>query len=381
MMKRIPVYIPSTPANALEYVSATIERNWISSVCMDEEIDFIYKLETGFAELVGSKYAVSVTSGTAAVKLALASIKIEPGDEVIVPDFTMIGSVSPIIQLGAIPVFVDAVPDTWCINTELIEEKITDRTKAILPVHIYGYPADMAGIMEIAEKYNLKVIEDAAEAIGSKYHGKGAGSIGDMGCFSFYANKVVTCGEGGIVTTSSEAFYERACLLKDQAFSEPRFIHEELGYNFRMNNLNAAYAFASLEEAESTLKKKKELAGLYFRYLSEIEGISLPPRDTASVTNSYWMYGILIDKNRFGTTKREVRDVLKDEYGIDSRDFFYPMHAQPVIQKKNLVSPTDRFPVADGLWERGLYLPSSTSLNEEDVRHIADSLKDMGRRS
>ena len=379
-MKRIPVYIPSTPANALQYVNSAIRRNWISSICMDEEVNFIHKLETGFAELVGSKYAVSVTSGTAAVKLALASIKIEPGDEVIVPDFTMIASVSPIIQLGAIPVFVDVFPDTWCMNTELIEEKITDRTKAILPVHIYGYPADMAGIMEIAEKYNLKVIEDAAEAIGSKYHGKGAGSIGDLGCFSFYANKVITCGEGGIVTTSSEEFYKRACLLKDQAFSEPRFIHEELGYNFRMNNLSAAYAFASLEEAESTLKKKKKLAGLYSRYLSRIDGISLPPSSTDSVANSYWMYGIMIDKNKFGTAKREVRNILKNEYGIDSRDFFYPMHAQPVIQKKKFVGPTDRFPVADRLWECGLYLPSSTSLKEEDVQYVADSLKDIGNR-
>ena len=277
-MKRIPVYVPSIPANALQYVNSAIQRNWISSICMDEEVNFIHKLETGFAELVGSKYAVSVTSGTAAVKLALASIKIEPGDEVIVPGFTMIGSVSPIIQLGAIPVFVDALPDTWCMNTELIEKKITDRTKAILTVHIYGYPAEMDDIIEIAEKYNLKVIEDAAEAIGSKYHGKSAGSIGDMGCFSFYANKVITCGEGGIVTTNSNKFYKRACLLKDQAFSKPRFIHEELGYNFRMNNLSAAYAFASLEEAESTLKKKNELADLYSRHLSKINGVSLPPQ-------------------------------------------------------------------------------------------------------
>ncbi|NQT90532.1 MAG: DegT/DnrJ/EryC1/StrS family aminotransferase, partial [Candidatus Omnitrophica bacterium] len=252
----IPVCIPAVPKSAKKYVNAAIDKNWVSSLCLDEEVNFIKKLEDGFSAFVGAKYGIAVTNGTTALDLAVAALKIGPGDEVIVPTFTMIASASSVIHNGARPVFVDSDPDTWCIDTELIEQAITEKTKAIMPVHIYGYPVNMDKVIDIASKHKLYVIEDAAEAIGTEYKNRKVGSIGDIGTFSFYANKTITSGEGGIVVTSNEELSKRVSMLKDQAFGQPRFIHEDIGFNFRMNNLTAAYAYASFEEAQEYIEKK-----------------------------------------------------------------------------------------------------------------------------
>ena len=371
----IPVCVPVIPKNAEKYVCEVIRRNWVSSLCMDDEVNFIKKLEMGFSSFVGVRFGIAVTSGTTALDLAVATLNIGPGDEVIVPSFTMIATASSVIHNGGIPVFIDSDPNTWCIDVNLIEQAITRKTKAVLPVHLYGYPADMGKILEIAKKYNLYVIEDAAEAIGTEYNGKKAGSFGDISCFSFYANKIVTSGEGGMVVTDNEAFAKRSSMLKDQAFGQPRFIHEDIGFNFRLNNLTAAYAYASFQEVSEYISKRINNARLYNQALSEIDGIILPPPSSSCVTNSYWMYGILIDKGIYGRSKQEVRGLLKSEYGIDTREFFYPMHRQPVMINKGYAKEMAKLPVCEKLWENGFYLPSSTNIKESQIAFIADALK------
>ncbi|MDD4894399.1 MAG: DegT/DnrJ/EryC1/StrS family aminotransferase [Candidatus Omnitrophica bacterium] len=373
----IPVCIPVIPKNAKKYVDAVIDKNWVSSLCLDEEVNYLKKLEIGFSGFVGVKYGTAVTSGTAALQLAYAVLKICPGDEVIMPSFTMVATASAAIHSGARPVFVDADKDTWCIDVDKIESLITKKTKAIVPVHMYGHPCDMERIMDIAKKYNLFVIEDAAEAIGTEYKGKKAGSIGDIGCFSFYANKTMTCGEGGMLVTNNENYAKRAAMLKDQAFGQPRFIHEDIGFNFRMNNLNAAYAYASFEEVSDYVAKRIHNAELYNKFLSGIEGIILPPVSKNGLVNSYWMYGIMIDRNKFGMAKQEVRDQLKSQFGVETRDFFYPMHKQPVMLKRGYAKENQQMPVSERLWEDGLYLPSSTNLKEEQIIYVADALKKL----
>ncbi len=373
----IPVCVPAVPKKAKEYVSAAIDKNWVSSLCLDEEVNFIKKLEDGFSSYIGVKYGTATTSGSTALDLAVATLKIAEGDEVIVPTFTMVATANSVIHNGAKPVFVDADPQSWCIDANAIEQAITEKTKAIMPVHVYGYPAEMTKILEIAKRHNLYVIEDAAEAIGTEYKGKKAGSFGDIGCFSFYANKTMTCGEGGMLVTDNEEVYKRAAMLKDQAFGEPRFIHEDVGFNFRMNNLTAAYAFASFEEVSDYVEKKIKNAALYDKLLAGIEGITLPKNGAEGIKNSYWMYGILIDEKKYGGSKAEVRKILKSEHGIDTRDFFYPMHKQPIMIKKGYVAEGTSFPVSEMLWEQGLYLPSSVNLKEEEINYIAEALKGL----
>ncbi|OEU84749.1 MAG: hypothetical protein BA865_09365 [Desulfobacterales bacterium S5133MH4] len=371
---RIPVCVPVVPRNAERYVTEVIRKNWVSALCLDEEVNFIRKLEQSFAGFVGVKYATTTTSGSTALSLAVATLGIGPGDEVIVPTFTMIATANAVIHNGAKPVFVDADEETWCVNPLLMEQVITERTKAIIPVHIYGHPVDMDKINVIATKYDLFVVEDAAEAIGTQYKRKKAGSLSDIACFSFYANKVITSGEGGMLVTNSEDFAERARRLKDQAFGMPRFFHDEIGFNFRMNNLTAAYAYASFEEVEEYIEKRRRNARLYTDGLSDIEGITLPPeKDYAE--NSYWMYGILIDEKGFGSSKEDLKKSLKENYGIDTRDFFYPLHKQPAVLKRGYVDADASMPVSESLWRQGFYLPSSTNLTEEQIDYIVDAIK------
>ncbi|MBN1409482.1 MAG: DegT/DnrJ/EryC1/StrS family aminotransferase [Spirochaetales bacterium] len=377
---KIPVCSPVIPENAKKYVCNAIDRNWVSSRCLDEEVNYLKKLEEGFSQYIGVRFGTAVTSGTTALDLAVAALGIVPGDEVIVPDFTMIATVSAVIHNGAVPVFVDADPGTWCMDATRIEEAVTEKTRAIIPAHIYGYPCDMDAIMETAERHGIPVIEDAAEAIGTVYKGKMAGSIGRIGCFSFYANKTVTSGEGGMLVTDDEELYTKAAMLKDQGFGEPRFIHEEIGFNFRMNNLTAAYAFASFEEAGEYVKSKIRNARAYSELLAGIDGITLPPRGGDDIVNSYWMYGILIDERQFGLSKTEVRKRLKEEFGVDTRDFFYPMHKQPALLKKGFVKDGSSMPVSWRLWEKGMYLPSSTDIRPEEIKYTADALKRLKKR-
>ena len=269
----IPVCIPFIGEKELEYVVDCIKTNWISS-----KGKYVEEFERGFAEYCGCKYGVSTTSGTTALHLALASIGVGKGDEVIVPAFTMISTVFAVVYCGAKPVLVDAEPETWNIDVSKTEEKITDRTKVIMPVHIYGHPCDMDPIMEVAEKYDLYVVEDAAEAHGAEYKGKKVGGIGHVGCFSFYANKIITTGEGGMVVTNDEEIAERAKSLRNLCFPKEKriYLHTEVGYNYLMTNIQAAIGLAQLERVNELAEMRRRNANLYNEYLKDVKGIRLP---------------------------------------------------------------------------------------------------------
>jgi perosamine synthetase len=370
----IPVCLPVVPRNAKKYVDAVIEKNWVSSLCLEEEVDFIGRLEREFSQFCGVRYGTTVTNGSTALDLTVAALDLPPGSEIIVPTFTMVATANAVIHNGHVPVFVDSDPNTWCINVAEIEKVLTKKTRAIIPVHIYGYPCDMDRIMEITGKHDLFMIEDAAEAIGTEYRGRKAGSFGDMACFSFYANKIITSGEGGIVVTDNEELHKRAAMLKNQGFGEVRFIHEEVGFNFRMSNLTAAYAYASFEEVTDNIRKRIRNAELYNQGLQDIEGIILAPKSQEGIRNSYWMYGILVDEKVYGRTKAEVRERLKSEFAIDTRDFFFPMHKQPAMIKHGYSTKGATMPVSERLWDQGFYLPSSTNLKRAEIEAVVDAL-------
>ncbi|MGB8707623.1 MAG: DegT/DnrJ/EryC1/StrS family aminotransferase [Dehalococcoidia bacterium] len=370
----IPVCEPFLSGKELEYVTDCLKTNWISS-----QGKYVEQFEQSFAAYCGCEYGISTTSGTTALHLALASLGIGSGDEVIVPAFTMISTAFAIIYTGAKPVLVDAEPETWNIDVTKIEQKITRRTKAILPVHIYGHPCDMEPIMNIAQKYNLHVIEDAAEAHGAEYKGRKAGSIGHVGCFSFYANKIITTGEGGMVVTSDKAIAERARALKDLAFSrQRRFLHTDVGFNYRMTNIQAAIGLAQFEKIDQYVDMRRKNAYLYNDLLKYTPGITLPP-EKEWAKNAYWMYSILID-DKFGIGRDELMDELRKK-GIDTRTFFIPMHQQPVFQNMGLFNG-ESYPVAEYLGERGLYLPSSSGLTEKQIEQVCQAIgkiREMGK--
>lgn len=363
---RIPVCEPTQWGNEKKYVKRCMDTNWISS-----KGDYIARFESSFAGKVGARYGVGVLNGTVALHLALAALGIGPGDEVIIPTFTMIATPNSIRYTGAKPVLADSELKTWNIDTSRIEEKITKRTKAIMPVHTYGHPADMDAIMRIAKKHKLYVVEDAAEAHGSTYKGKKIGSIGDTACFSFYANKIITTGEGGMVTTNSKALAERMQLLKNHAFSHERhFWHKLLGFNYRMTNIQAAIGLAQTENFERLANRRIENAMLYNSLLGDIEEITLPP-GTPGIKNVYWMYGLLL-KDRSKVTRETLRYELAGR-GIETRTFFIPIHMQPVYKGWF----KGKYPVSEHLCTNGLYLPSSTSLTEKEIRFVVKTVKDI----
>ncbi len=364
----VPVNEPVITAAAKKYVMEALDSGWVSSAG-----PFIGKFEKAFAEYIGVKHAVSVTSGTAALHVALLSLGIGPGDEVIIPDFTMIASVFAVIYTGATPVFIDAEPDTYNLNVSLIEQKITKKMKAIMPVHIYGHSVDMDPLLAIAKKHKLFVVEDAAEAHGGLYKGKKCGSMGDIGCFSFYANKIITTGEGGMLVTNDDDIAQKARALKDLAHSpEKRFWHQEIGYNYRITNLQAALGLGQMESIEEFLTHKRWMTAEYGKRLKNIKGLQLPiTKDYAE--NVYWMYSVLVDES-FPLTRDQLRAALKEK-GVDTRDFFPSSARQPIIQK--LYGISEHFPVSESIAERGLYLPSGLALTQEQLEYVCDSIHDI----
>lgn len=369
--KFIPVCEPALIGNESKYVNDCLKTNWISSAGK-----YIGMFENDFAKYCETKYGIATCNGTVSIHLALEALNIGPDDEVIVPDFTMIASVNSILYTGAKPVFVDADIETWCIDPKLIEEKITKKTKAIMPVHIYGHPCDMDPIQKLAKKYNLSIVEDAAEAHGALYKNKKIGSLGDAASFSFYSNKILVCGEGGMVVTNDEKLADRMRLLKNHAFTKNRFTHEEVGYNYRMTNIQAAIGLGQLENADKLVQMRINNANLYNKLLRNIKGIILPPsKDWAK--NVYWMYGILLSKE-FGMPRDRLREELLKE-GIDTRSFFIPSHRQPMFTKKSkkfkMPDISGRYPVSDNLGSSGFYLPSSSHLPKEDIIYITDTIK------
>lgn len=365
----IPVNKPLIPTESKKNVIEALETGWISSAGK-----FVNKFEEDFAKYIGVKYGVTVTSGTAAMHSALYALGIGPGDEVIVPAFTMGATWLTVIYVGAKPVFVDCELDTYNIDPTLIEKKITSKTKAIMPVHIFGHPVDMDPILKIAKKYKLFVIEDAAEAHGAEYKGKKCGSLGDFGCFSFYGNKIITCGEGGMAVTNNKKLAERARSFKDFCFSpKKRFIHYDVGYNYRMTNMQAAFGDGVLKSINLFIKQKQHMASLYEKLLGDVPGIILP-KTKPYATNVYWMYAILVDPKKFGISKDIFRKKLLEK-GIDTRDFFYPPTEQPVLEK--YLKKSDKFPNTDYISKRGLYLPSGLAITDSEIKKVAQTIKEI----
>ncbi len=402
----IPVCQPFLNGNELKYVDDAVRTGWISS-----SGKYVKAFEEAFAEYCGVKYAVGVCNGTVALHLALTCLGIGKDDEVIIPDFTMIASTFSVCYTGAKPVFVDADEKTWNIDVSKIEEKVTPRTKAIMPVHIFGNPCDMDVIHEIAKKHKLFIIEDAAEAHGAEYQtkrtedrgqrteargqrtedrgqpparwglrpggrtvGRVCGSFGDIAAFSFFANKNITTGEGGMVVTDSERLYKKALYHKNLCFdpNAPRnYIHNDIGFNYRMSNIHAAIGLAQTEKADEYKEMRIRNGKLYRKYLKDIKGIILQ-EDQAGAENVFWMNGILLDPEKYGRTRDELVHLLK-ENGIDTRLFFVGMHHQPSLLNFGCDGTGD-YPITDNLAQNGLYLPSASNLKENEIKYICETV-------
>jgi perosamine synthetase len=363
----IEVFEPVIGEEEIEAVVAALRRGEISGSFGES----IPQFEQEFAEYCGCKYGVAVSSGSTALHVAVAAAGIGTGDEVLVSASTNIATALAVIHNGAIPVPVDSEEITWNLNLDLIPDLITKKTKAIIPVHLYGHPVDMYRLMEIAQRYNLLVIEDCAESHGATCRGRMTGSFGEMACFSFYANKVITTGEGGMVTTNDERLAERLRLLRNLAFTKPRFRHEEAGFNFRMTGYQAAMGHAQFRKIDHILSEKRRVAQTYNRFLSDLEGLQLP-YEADWARNVYWMYGVVVQQE-FGISRDELMRRLLAA-GIDTRTFFCPMNQQPCLQSRPGFREVP-CPVADGLWEKGLYLPSTYTLSEDVIKQITDAVR------
>lgn len=364
----IPVCEPTLGGRELEYVTEAIRSNWISSAGRH-----IPEFEERFAAACGARHGVACTSGTTALHLAMAVLGLEPGDEVILPTFTMIATANAVRYTGATPVLVDSEPVTWNLDLQQVADAVGPRTKAVVPVHTYGHPVEMDAVNELADEHGLWVIEDAAEAHGASYKGRKVGSLGDAACFSFYGNKILTTGEGGMITTDNGEFAGLARNLRDHAFSRERhFWHRYVGFNYRMTNLQAAVGLAQTERLDEYVAARRRNAALYTELLAEVDGITTPP-EVGEVDNVFWMYGVLVDPGRFGCTRDELREGLA-ERGIETRTFFIPIHLQPIYAPQ---FAGRRFPVAEELCARGLYLPSASSLTERQVRYVVEAVREV----
>ncbi|MGL4982866.1 MAG: DegT/DnrJ/EryC1/StrS family aminotransferase [Treponemataceae bacterium] len=358
-MIKYPVYQPSLNGNEKKYVNECLDSSWISS-----KGKFVNEFEEKFSKYIGVNYGMAVCNGTLAIHLALMCLGISKDDEVIVPAFTYIASANPILQLDAKAVFVDSLESTWQMDPEDIERKITPKTKAIMVVHLYGHACDMDKIMEIAKKHNLFVIEDCAEAIGTEYKGKKVGSFGDMSCFSFFGNKTITCGEGGMVLTNDETLAERGKHIKGQGLAKYReYWHDTWGTNYRMTNIQAAIGCAQLEQIETLIAKKTNIAKLYQDNLKDLP--ITHHKQVGETKHTYWMNSILCENSK---VRDELRAFLK-ENEIETRPTFYPIHTMPIYSGKY-----EKHKVAENVSLRGMNLPSYPDLKEEDVKFICDKI-------
>lgn len=370
--KYIPVCEPYLGGNEKKYVMNCMETGWISS-----SGKYVKAFEESFSAYCDCNYGVAVCNGTVSLHLALTALGIGKGDEVIIPNFTMIASAYAVCYTGAKPVFVDADADTWNIDTNKIEEKITKNTKAIMPVHIFGNPCNMSKIEEIAKKYNLYIIEDAAEAHGALYNGKKVGSFSDIASFSFFANKNLTTGEGGMVVMKNENYYDKCRYLKNMSFpiNAPRiYQHNDIGFNYRMSNIHAAIGLAQVEKADEYRDMRIKNHNLYKKYLSEVDGITFQ-KDEENSLNVNWMNTILLDTKKYGHSKEELIEHLKNN-GVDTRLLFTGMHRQKCLLDFGCDCQGD-YPVTDNLTQNGFYLPSASNLSEDDIKYICNLIKEF----
>jgi perosamine synthetase len=366
----IPVNQPLLNGREKELLLQCIETGWISS-----EGPFVTEFESKFSQYVSQKHGVAVCNGTAALDVAIAALEIGQGDEVIIPSFTIISCVHQIVRAGATPVFVDADAKTWNMDVSQVGQKITSRTKAIMAVHIYGLAVDMDPLIQIARQHGLKVIEDAAEAIGQTYRNRPCGSLGDISVFSFYPNKHVTTGEGGMIVTSDHHLAERCKSLRNLCFQpERRFVHEEIGWNYRMTNLQAALGLSQLERVDEFVERKRAMGALYTSLLSDVPHLQLPVAETDYSKNVYWVYGlVLADELRMDAAEAMRRLSRK---GIGTRPFFWPLHLQPVLKKYGFVTG-ERLAVSEKLGSHGFYVPSGLALTNEQIESVAGAVREV----
>ena len=369
-MTMIPVNEPVLDGNERKYLNECIDTGWISS-----EGPFIREFEKLFAARVGRKHGIAVCNGSAALDAALAALDLMPGDEVIMPTFTIISCASAISRLGAIPVLVDCEPDTWNMDVSAVESKITPKTRAIMVVHLYGLPVNMDPLLDIAKRHKLIVIEDAAEMIGQTYRDRPCGSFGELSTFSFYPNKHVTTGEGGMVVTDDDALAEKCRRLRNLGFSPPRrFVHEELGWNFRMTNMQAAIGLAQLERLDEFVARKRHIFSRYTELLSGTPGIDLPVAETDFAKNINWVYGLVIRDNVPFDADEAMARLAK--LGVATRPFFWPMHEQPVYLRMGFFAG-ESHPNAERIARRGFYLPSGLALTEDQMLRVAAAVKEV----
>jgi len=363
----IPVNEPVYLGREKELLAECIESGWVSS-----EGPFVKKFENDFSSFIGVEHGISVTNGTAALETAIYASEIGEGDEVIMPSFTIISCAVATINLGAKPVFVDVDSDTYCLDINQIEECITKNTKAIMVVHMYGHPVEMDSVISIAKKYDLLIIEDASQVHGAEYKGHRCGSIGDIATFSFYANKIINTGEGGMVVTNNSKMASRAKSYRNLCFKkEKRFYHTQLGNNFRMTNLQAAVGVAQLEQIDKYIQLKDQMGATYNEFLIDLPNIIIQ-KTKSWARRVYWMYCIEIDEKVNLTAKTMIKCLAKN--GIGARPFFYGLHQQPILINKGYFDKSFSLPVTERISKQGLYLPSSVSLTKEQIKIVSDNV-------
>lgn len=368
-MTPVPVNEPLLDGNEKRYLAECIDTGWISS-----EGPFVKRFEDDLARRVGRQFGVAVCNGSVALDAAVVALGIGPGDEVILPTFTIISCAAAIVRAGATPVVVDCAADTWNMDVARIEKEITARTRAIMVVHIYGLPVDMDPLLSIARKHNLRIIEDAAEMHGQTYKGRPCGSFGDLSIFSFYPNKHITTGEGGMLVTDDAALAQRCRDLRNLCFGKKRFVHEELGWNFRMSNLQAALGVAQLERLDEFVIRKRRMGRIYSEALGGLPWIELPVPRTEFAENIFWVFGIVLrDDVPFDAEGAMQRLGAR---GIGTRPFFWPMHEQPVFRKRGLFLDKS-CPVAERLARRGFYIPSGLALTEGQMDRVIAAMRNL----
>ena len=362
----IPVSDPKLDGNELRYLTQCIQSNWISSAGR-----FVREFEDAFAAAMGCRYGVAASNGTTSLHLALATLGLGPGDEVVIPTFTMIATANAVRYTGATPVLVDAERETWNLDVARLEPALTPRTRGICLIHTYGHPVEMDPLLELADRRGLWVVEDAAEAHGARYKGRPVGALGRAASFSFYANKIITTGEGGMVTTNDAELARVARRLRDHAFSDERhFWHKYLGFNYRMTNMQAAIGLAQTERLEEFVEIRRANAARYTKALSKVPGLTLPV-ERPWARNVYWMYGVVVE-DAFGISRDELRRRLARR-GIETRTFFIPIHLQPIYYD---AYRGHRYPVSEELCRRGLYLPSGATLTEAEIAYVCDMVRE-----
>jgi perosamine synthetase len=363
----IPVFEPDISEEDVSAVADAVRRGEISGSFGES----IPSFEREFAGYCGRRHGVAVTSGTTALQLAVAALGIGPGDEVLVSASTNVATALAVYHLGAVAVPVDSEDRTWNLDVDLIEGLISPRTKAIIPVHLFGHPVPMDRLCEIAARHGLTVIEDCAESHGATWNGRRTGAFGELACFSFYANKIITTGEGGMIVTDDDALAERMRLLRNLAFAKPRFLHEQAGYNFRMTGMQAALGRSQLKRIDSFIAQKRRVAATYNRLLAGVKGLRTPP-EIPGAMNVYWMYAATIGPE-FGIDRDRLAEYLRGN-GVETRTFFCPMNQQPFLRRQGGFRDVP-CPVADRLWHAGLYLPSACSLSDDTIAKICGLIR------